>query len=236
MQERLAEVQMSPPVVDWAVSTLPVEYLEAVRFMEARAEQIAAGTALELVWLLEHPAIYTAGTSARPSDLIATDRFPVLNTGRGGRFTYHGPGQRVIYVMLDVKQRFGDVRTFVAALEAWMIGTLDDLGVKGETRPGRVGIWVPDATRGTEDKVAALGLRLKKWVSLHGASLNVSPDLSHYDGIVPCGIAEHGVTSLARLGHAVSMEVVDNALKAQFERRFGATRGAPAPATMCPIA
>jgi lipoyl(octanoyl) transferase len=204
--------------------------------MEARAEQIAAGTALELVWLLEHPAIYTAGTSARASDLIATDRFPVLNTGRGGRFTYHGPGQRVIYVMLDVKQRFGDVRTFVAALEAWLIGTLDDLGVKGETRPGRVGIWVPDVTRGTEDKVAALGLRLKKWVSLHGASLNVSPDLSHYDGIVPCGIAEHGVTSLARLGHAVSMEVVDNALKAQFESRFGATRGAPAPATMCPIA
>ena len=236
MQERLAPFQTSPPVVDWAVSTRPVDYLEAVRLMEARAEQIAAGTAPELVWLLEHPAIYTAGTSARPSDLIATDRFPVLKTGRGGKFTYHGPGQRVIYVMLDVKRRFGDVRTFVAALEAWLIGTLDDLGVKGETRCGRVGIWLPDATSGTEDKVAALGLRLKRWVSLHGASLNVSPDLSHYDGIVPCGIAKHGVTSLARLGHSVSMETVDKALEAQFERRFGATRSAPAPTTVCAVA
>jgi len=231
MQQRFAESGAKALVVEWAVSATPVDYLDAVRLMEARAERIAAGDAPELIWLLEHPPVYTAGTSARPGDLIVADRFPVHATGRGGKLTYHGPGQRVIYVMLDVKRRTGDVRAFVAALEAWLIDTLAELGVKGETRADRVGIWVTDEGRGAEDKIAALGLRLKKWVSLHGASLNVSPDLSHYDGIVPCGIAEHGVTSLARLGHAVSMETVDNALKAQFERRFGATRAAPAPIT-----
>ncbi len=231
MQQRFAESTARARVVDWAVSAAPVAYLDAVSFMETRAGHIAAGDAPELVWLLEHPPLYTAGTSARSADLIAADRFPVHATGRGGKLTYHGPGQRVIYVMLDVKHRFGDVRAFVAALEAWLIDTLAVLGVKGETRSGRVGIWVADEARGAEDKIAALGLRLKKWVSLHGASVNVSPDLSHYDGIVPCGIAEHGVTSLARLGHAISMETVDNALKAQFEHRFGATRAAPAPLT-----
>jgi lipoyl(octanoyl) transferase len=222
-------------VVDWALSSEPVDYLEAVRAMEARAAGIAAGEVPELVWLLEHPPIYTAGTSARASDLIAADRFPVLATGRGGKFTYHGPGQRVIYVMLDVKGRFGDVRAFVAALEAWIIAALAELGVDGETRKERVGIWVRRAgdEEQREDKIAAVGLRLKRWVSLHGLSLNVDPDLSHYDGIVPCGIAEHGVTSLARLGKAVSMEVVDNALRAQFERRFGATRAAQAPLLGC---
>lgn len=235
MQQRSSELRTKEEVVEWAVSSAPVDYLEAVRFMEARVEHIAAGTAPELVWLLEHPAIYTAGTSARPADLIAAKRFPVLNTGRGGKFTYHGPGQRVIYVMLDVKRRFGDVRSFVVALEAWLIEALAELGVKGETRPGRVGIWVADETSGAEDKIAALGLRLKKWVSLHGASLNVSPDLSHYDGIVPCGIAEHGVTSLARLGQPASMEVVDKALKVRFERRFGATQSALAPIADRPI-
>lgn len=231
MQQHRSERRSGEGIVEWAVSRQPVDYLDAVRAMEARALRIAAGGAPELVWLLEHPPIYTAGSSARVSDLIAPDRFPVLSTGRGGKLTYHGPGQRVIYVMLDVKRRFGDVRAFVTALEAWLIDVLADLGVHGEARPGRVGIWVrrPDEEGGAEDKIAAIGLRLKKWVSLHGASLNVSPDLSHYDGIIPCGIAEHGVTSLARLGHAASMEVVDNVLKTQFERHFGATRTAEAP-------
>ncbi len=231
MQQRPDRSHSSESVVEWAVSQQPVDYLDAVRAMEARAARIAAGEAPELVWLLEHPPIYTAGTSARPSDLLTPDRFPVLPTGRGGKFTYHGPGQRVIYVMLDVKQRGADVRAFVSALESWIIGTLAELGVRGETREGRVGIWVrhPHDNSEAEEKIAAVGLRLKKWVSLHGISLNVSPDLTHYNGIVPCGIAEHGVTSLARLGHTASMEVVDKALKRQFEHRFAPTRAAGAP-------
>ncbi len=231
MQQRPGAFHPAEGVVEWALSREPVDYLEAVRAMEARAERIAAAEAPELVWLLAHPPIYTAGTSARASDLIAPDRFPVLATGRGGKFTYHGPGQRVIYVMLDVKRRCGDVRGFVCALEAWIIGALAELGVRGETRSGRVGIWVqrPHADGQAEDKIAAVGLRLKRWVSLHGMSLNVDPDLSHYDGIVPCGISEHGVTSLVRLGAPVSMEVVDNALRAEFERRFGPTCIAGAP-------
>jgi lipoyl(octanoyl) transferase len=199
--------------------------------MEARVERIALARAPELVWLLEHPPIYTGGTSARPEDLLDPDRFPVLRTGRGGQFTYHGPGQRVVYVMLDVKRRFRDVRAFVAALEAWTIDALAELRVVGETRPGRVGIWVRRPGNGVqgEDKIAAIGLRLRKWVSLHGLSLNVSPDLGHYTGIVPCGIAGHGVTSLAALGAPASMEVVDKALRTNFERRFGSTRAARAP-------
>jgi lipoyl(octanoyl) transferase len=230
MPKPRSERRLPEGVVEWAVSLEPVDYLAAVRAMEARAELIAAGAAPELVWLLEHPPIYTAGTSARASDLIVPDRFPVVSTGRGGKFTYHGPGQRVVYVMLDVRRRFGDVRAFVSGLEAWIIDTLAALGVGGETRPGRVGIWVPrpGAESGTEDKIAAIGLRLKKWVSLHGLSLNVSPDLSHYEGIVPCGIAEHGVTSLARLGKPTAMKVVDKALKDAFEHRFGPTRSARA--------
>ncbi len=221
----------APPEVEWAVSVGPVGYLAAVRAMETRAEAIAAGRAPELVWLLEHPPLYTAGTSAKDAELIDPDRFPVHRTGRGGRFTYHGPGQRVVYLMLDVRRRAGDVRAFVAALERWIIAALAELGVTGETRAGRVGIWVrrPEKGTGAEDKIAAVGLRLRKWVSLHGISLNVHPDLSHFDGIVPCGVAGHGVTSLAELGAPSSMEVVDNALRAQFERCFAQTRSAREP-------
>jgi lipoyl(octanoyl) transferase len=217
--------------VEWAVSRRPVGYGEALKVMESRVDQIVRGEAAELVWLLEHPPLYTAGTSARPDELLEPGRFPVYPTGRGGRFTYHGPGQRVVYVMLDVKQRGGDVRGFVAALEDWIIASLARLGVGGERREGRVGIWVrrPDKGPGAEDKIAAIGLRLRKWVSLHGLSLNVSPDLSHYAGIVPCGIAEHGVTSLADLGGPASMQVVDNVLQVEFERRFGPVAAAPDP-------
>jgi len=217
--------------VAWAVSRGPVGYPEAVQAMEARAAAIASGTVPELVWLLEHPPLYTAGTSARPEELIAPGRFPVFESGRGGRHTYHGPGQRICYVMLDVKRRGGDVRAFVGALEDWIIGALAELGVAGETRPGRVGVWVqrPERGAGVEDKIAAIGLRLKRWVSLHGISLNVAPDLSHYAGIVPCGIAEHGVTSLADLGIPHTLEVVDKALRRHFERHFGPTVDATAP-------
>ena len=223
--------------VEWAVSTSPVDYLPAVRAMELRADAIAAHSAPELVWLLEHPPIFTAGSSARAEELLDPHRFPVYQTGRGGRFTYHGPGQRVVYVMLDVKRRYGDVRGFVAALERWIVAALTEFGVAGETREGRVGIWVRRPERGpqAEDKIAAIGLRLRKWVSLHGLSLNVDPDLSHYDAIVPCGVRGHGVTSLADLGVPASMEAVDNVLRGTFERCFGPTRtceelasGAPA--------
>ena len=223
--------------VEWAVSTSPIEYVPAVRAMELRADAIAAHGTPELVWLLEHPPLFTAGSSARAEELLDPRRFPVHQTGRGGRFTYHGPGQRVVYVMLDVKRREGDVRAFVAALERWIIAALAELGVAGETREGRVGIWVRRPERGpqAEDKIAAIGLRLRKWVSLHGLSLNVDPDLSHYDAIVPCGVRGHGVTSLADLGVAASMEAVDNVLRGTFERCFSPTRtcgelgsGAPA--------
>ncbi len=228
MKHGQAPTLRTPPEVEWAVSARPVDYLAAVRAMEARAEAIAAGRGSELVWLLEHPPIFTAGTSARAGELLDPHRFPVHQTGRGGRFTYHGPGQRVVYLMLDVKRRSGDVRAFVAALERWIIAALAELGVHGETRVGRVGIWVrrPDKGPQAEDKIAAIGLRLRKWVSLHGISLNVQPDLSHYGGIVPCGIAGHGVTSLAELGAPSAMEVVDNVLRTQFERCFGPTRTA----------
>jgi lipoyl(octanoyl) transferase len=215
---------------EWTVSAQPIDYAAAVRAMELRADAVAAGRAPELVWLLEHPPLYTAGSSARAEELLDPHRFPVYETGRGGRFTYHGPGQRVVYAMLDVKRRCGDVRAFVAALEDWIIAVLAELGVAGETRAGRVGIWVrrPDKGPHVEDKIAAIGLRLRKWVSLHGMSLNVDPDLSHYAGIVPCGVEDHGVTSLADLGVAASMEAVDNVLRRQFERCFGPTRTAPA--------
>lgn len=221
----------SAPAIEWARSLAPIDYPDAVRAMQERAARIAAGSAAELIWLLEHPPIYTAGTSARDEELLAHDRFPVHRTGRGGRLTYHGPGQRIAYVMLDVKRHGGDVRAFVAALEGWIIATLADLGVAGEARSDRVGVWVRrlDKGPGREDKIAAIGLRLTKWVSLHGVSLNVHPDLSHYSGIVPCGVAGHGVTSLADLGTETSMEVVDNALRRHFEHRFGSTRDASAP-------
>lgn len=216
----------------WAVSTAPVPYPEAVAAMEARAAAIADGTAGELVWLLEHPPLYTAGVSAKPADLIQPDRFPVFQSGRGGQFTYHGPGQRVAYVMLDLTRRQRDVRAFVAALEAWVIGALDAFNVTGEVRDGRVGVWVERRTPGVpprEDKIAAVGVKLRKWVSFHGISLNVEPDLDHFGGIVPCGVTQHGVTSLVDLDLPVTMDEADAALKASFRKVFGAVEDAEAP-------
>jgi lipoyl(octanoyl) transferase len=212
------------PPVEWKISDRPVPYPDALAQMEARAAAIAGGTAAEQVWLLEHPAIYTAGTSAKDSDLIEA-RFPVYRTGRGGQFTYHGPGQRVGYAMLDLKSRKPDVRAYVRDLEQWLIETLAQFNVKGERREGRVGIWVQRGPTSTlnarEDKIAALGVRIKRWVTLHGVALNVEPDLTHFSGIVPCGVTAHGVTSLADLGIAVSMADVDVALKQSFKKIFG---------------
>ena len=216
----------------WAVSAGPVGYDAAVAAMEARAAAIAVGRAGELVWLLEHPPLYTAGVSAKPSDLLEPDRFPVFRTGRGGQFTYHGPGQRVAYVMLDLTARRRDVRAFVAALEAWVIDALARLGVEGEVREGRVGVWVarqpPDAAP-REDKIAAIGVKLRRWISFHGVALNVAPDLSHFSGIVPCGVSEHGVTSLADLGLIASLAQADAALLAGFCEVFGPTEPTEAP-------
>jgi lipoyl(octanoyl) transferase len=199
--------------------------------MEARAQAIAEGRAGELVWLLEHPPLYTAGVSAKDADLLDPARFPVFRTGRGGQFTYHGPGQRVAYVMLDLTRREKDVRAFVGALEAWIIETLAAFNVKGEVREGRVGVWVERKGPGwsREDKIAAIGVKLRKWVSFHGIALNVEPDLGHFSGIVPCGVSEHGVTSLVELGLPVTMDEADAALKAAFERVFGEVESAPAP-------
>ena len=208
----------------WAISPGYVDYPEAVAAMEARAQAIAEGSAGELVWLLEHPPLYTAGVSAKAGDLLQPGRFPVFETARGGQFTYHGPGQRVAYVMLDLTRRGRDVRAFVAALEAWVIGALASFNVEGVIRPGRVGVWVERGMPKREDKIAAIGVKLRKWVSFHGVSLNVEPDLSHFDGIVPCGITEHGVTSLVDLGLPVTMDEADAALKASFERVFGVVR------------
>jgi lipoyl(octanoyl) transferase len=201
--------------------------------MTERAAAIAAGAAPELVWLLEHPPLYTAGTSSKPADLLTPDRFPVHETGRGGQYTYHGPGQRVVYAMLDVRRHAphpggsgGDVRAFVTLLERWLIGTLAAFNVRGETRPDRVGVWVqrPELGPGREDKIAAIGIRLSRWVSFHGMSLNVEPDLEHFSGIVPCGIEDHGVTSLVDLGVPVSMADADVALKDSFERLIAPAR------------
>ncbi len=208
----------------WAVSHDPVAYPEAVAAMEKRALAIAEGRAGEIVWLLEHPPLYTAGVSAKPGDLLAPDRFPVFESGRGGQFTYHGPGQRVAYVMLDLTKRRRDVRAFVAALEAWIIGALDRFNVTGEIREGRVGVWVERRQAGgptREDKIAAIGVKLRRWVSFHGVSLNVEPDLGHFSGIVPCGVTDHGVTSLVDLGLPVTMDEADAALRASFEDVFG---------------
>ena len=207
-------------MVEWKISDGLTDYSEALDAMETRANAIAAGAADELIWLVEHPPLYTAGTSAKIEDLVDPDRFPVFEAKRGGQYTYHGPGQRVVYTMLDVGKRGRDVRAFVCQLEDWIIETLDQFNVKGERRAGRVGVWVhrpekPKAIDGSlaEDKVAALGIRLRKWVSFHGLSINVEPDLSHFDGIVPCGIQEHGVTSLTDLGLPVTMNDVDVALR-----------------------
>ncbi|SFM00116.1 lipoyl(octanoyl) transferase LipB [Methylorubrum salsuginis] len=215
----------SPPVA-WRVSDALVPYEEALAFMEARAASIARGEADELVWLLEHPPLYTAGTSARTADLVEPERFPVHQTGRGGQYTYHGPGQRIAYVMLDLNRRRPDLRAYVASLEAWLIATLDAFNVRAERREDRVGVWVrrPEKGANVEDKIAAIGIRVRRWVSLHGLSLNVEPDLSHFSGIVPCGVREHGVTSLADLGRIVSLPEVDIALRAAFEPIFGQTR------------
>jgi lipoyl(octanoyl) transferase len=220
--------------VEWRVSEALVPYEAAVAAMEARAAAIAAGRESELVWLLEHPPLYTAGTSARGADVLEA-RFPVFESGRGGQLTYHGPGQRVAYVMLDLRRRGPDVRRFVATLEEWLIRTLGRFNVRGERREDRVGVWVrrPDKGEGHEDKIAAIGIRVKQWVTLHGVALNVDPDLGHFAGIVPCGVNEqrYGVTSLADLGHPVSMPEADMALRAAFEALFGATaRAAPASA------
>ncbi|CAM5421455.1 lipoyl(octanoyl) transferase [Aquamicrobium terrae] len=224
--------------VEWRIEPGLTAYPDAVALMEARAGAIRAGTADELVWLVEHPPLYTAGTSARARDLIEPDRFPVFASGRGGEYTYHGPGQRVAYVMLDLKRRREDVRAFVAALEQWIIETLAAFNVRGERREDRVGVWVvrpdrPSLPGGApaEDKIAAIGIRLRRWVSFHGIAVNVEPDLSHFGGIVPCGIQDHGVTSLVDLGLPVTMADLDAALKAAFERVFGPAAANPAPAS-----
>lgn len=224
-------------MVTWITSDGLTDYARAVAEMEARAAAIRSGTADEAIWLLEHPPLYTAGPAADPADLVDPDRFPVHPTRRGGQYTYHGPGQRVAYVMLDVGARGRDVRRFVTMVEDWVIAALDEFNVKGERREGRVGVWVvrpdmPPNADGSprEDKIAAIGIHMRQWVSFHGLSINVEPDLSHFDGIVPCGIRDHGVTSLVDLGLPVTLGDVDVALKRSFEKVFG--RAAPLTATM----
>lgn len=209
--------------IEWTVSDRPVEYPFAMDAMTARAAAIRDGDANELVWLLEHPPLYTAGTSADPAELIDPSAMPVYRTTRGGRFTYHGPGQRIAYVMLDLKRRGSDVRKLVGMLETWVIDALARFNVKGERRCDRVGVWVqrPSSRQAGEDKIAAIGLRVSRSVTTHGMSINVDPDLSHYAGIVPCGISEHGVTSLAALGLPLTMYDVDVALRVSFEKQFG---------------
>ena len=214
--------------VEWRLEPGLTQYEDALAFMEARATAIREGSAPETVWLVEHPPLYTAGTSARSEDLVEPDRFPVFSAGRGGEYTYHGPGQRVAYVMLDLKRRREDVRAFVAALEEWIIRALGRFNVKGERREDRVGVWVvrpdrppmPDGST-AEDKIAAIGIRLRRWVSFHGIAINVEPDLTHFSGIVPCGVSDHGVTSLVDLGLPVTMTDLDVALKAAFGEVFG---------------
>jgi lipoyl(octanoyl) transferase len=220
-------------MVEWRHLPGLAPYVETVAAMEAHVAAMQEGRAGEAIWLLEHPPLYTAGTSAKPADLVEPDRFPVHQVGRGGQYTYHGPGQRVIYTMLDVKARGGDVRCFVRELENWVIDTLSEFNLRGEIRAGRVGVWVERPDRpGTdglpaEDKIAAIGIKLRRWISFHGISINVEPDLSHFDGIVPCGIRGHGVTSLVDLGLPVTMTDLDAALKATFLRRFQGSTCAP---------
>lgn len=210
----------SQQAVQWQVSNGLTAYPDALAKMEARAKAIAAGDAGELIWLLEHPPLYTAGTSAKPEDLVEPNRFDVFKAGRGGEYTYHGPGQRVAYVMMDLRKRGRDVSAFVHALEQWIINTLSELEVTAERRCGRVGVWVAHDD-GREDKIAAIGIRLKKWVSFHGISINLNPDLSHFGGIIPCGIAEHGVTSFHALGRDIKMAQLDDSLRHNFETIFG---------------
>ena len=227
---------MTSIVPEWRIADGLTEYPAALAEMQQHVATIRAGTANERVWLVEHPPLYTAGTSAKPEELLEP-RFPVHQVGRGGQFTYHGPGQRVAYVMLDLTKRGRDVRAFVAALESWVIGALGRFNVVGEVRPGRVGVWVELRQAGgptREDKIAAIGVKLRRWVSFHGVSLNVAPDLGHFAGIVPCGVTAHGVTSLADLGRPVSMLQVDAALQASFRAVFGAVEPATPPATTQP--
>jgi lipoyl(octanoyl) transferase len=232
----LPAIDLAP--IEWVVSARPVAYPEALAAMDARVAAIAAGTAPEQVWLLEHPPLYTAGTSAQAGDLIDA-RFPLFASGRGGQLTYHGPGQRVAYAMLDLKRRVPDVRRYVATLEEWIIRTLATFGVAGERRQDRVGVWVrrPDKGEGHEDKIAAIGIRIRHWVSLHGIALNVAPDLTHFSGIVPCGVAEprFGVTSLADLGRNATMTEVDHALRYAFAALFGETTEARLPVLERPV-
>ena len=229
LRSKTQDFFQSDDMVEWKISDELIAYEDAVAFMEDRAAKISAGEADEMIWLLEHPPLYTAGTSARTEDLTDPDRFPVYPSKRGGQYTYHGPGQRVIYVMLDLNKRGRDVRAFVQKLEHWVIATLAEFNVTGEIREGRVGVWVerddkPLTLTGkkAEDKIAAIGIRLRKWISFHGISINVEPDLSHFTGIVPCGISEFGVTSLVDLGLPVTMDDLDVALQSQFAEIFGA--------------
>jgi lipoyl(octanoyl) transferase len=222
------EMVTGVPEIEWRISTIPVDYEPAVKEMEARVEVIRAGAAPALVWLLEHPPLYTAGTSARTEELLDPHYLPVHRTGRGGRYTYHGPGQRIAYVMLDLTRRDRDVRCHVHRLEEWMIRTLARFDIRGERREGRVGTWVV-GHGGEEQKIAAIGVRVRRWVTYHGVALNVDPELDHYRGIIPCGIAEHGVTSLARLGVGATMEEVDRTLQATFSGIFEAERSCEIP-------
>lgn len=222
------EVNARP--IEWAVSPGATAYPFAQAWMRARAAAIADGRAGEIVWLLEHPPLYTAGVSAKEADLLSPGRFPVFHTERGGQFTYHGPGQRVAYVLMDLRNRGRDVKGFVRDLEGWLIAALKDLGIAADARPGRVGVWTTDLT-GREAKIAAIGVRVRRWTTFHGVALNVAPDLSHFDGIVPCGIREHGVTSLAAMGAPTGRASVDAALRRAFEAVFGVeTVDVPAPA------
>lgn len=230
---RTGKILRAEPV-DWAVSTAPVPYEAAVAAMHARVDAIVAGDAPELVWLLEHPPLYTAGTSAKDTDLLQGAQWPVFKSERGGQYTYHGPGQRVAYVMLDLRTRGRDIRAFVQQIEAWVIEALSAFNVKGQTRCGRVGVWVDRTQSGgplREDKIAAIGLRVRKWVSFHGVSINVEPNLHHFDGIIPCGIKDAGlgVTSLVDLGLPVTMDDLDVGLKSNFETQFGPTRSVATP-------
>jgi lipoyl(octanoyl) transferase len=223
LRDELRPALRSPDPVAWEVSKGFMPYEAAVARMEREVDAIARGEAPERVWLLEHPPLYTAGTSAQATDLVDPHRFPVFRTGRGGQYTYHGPGQRVAYVMLDLRRRGQDVRAFVTGLEDWIIATLASFNVKGERREDRVGVWVrrPEKGPGAEDKIAAIGIRVRRWVTFHGISLNVDPDLTHFSGIVPCGVREHGMTSLVDLGLPVTMSDVDVALKTAFTEVFG---------------
>ena len=220
---RISDREILP---EWRVSQNPVDYEEAVSWMEERVAAIAAGQEAECIWLTEHPPLYTAGTSANPEDLLIEDRFPVYKTGRGGQYTYHGPGQRIAYVLLNLKQRRQDIRAFIFELETWIIDILTELGVQGERREGRVGVWI-DRTDGQitrEDKIAAIGVRVRRWVTFHGISLNICPDLSHYAGINPCGVTEHGVTSLRDLGLEIEPGKLNRIMQSTFENRFGPTQ------------